>query len=322
MTSTRGCLPEWSPTAGSGTRRCAGARPRRRAATGDRPRPRRRPIRVEEPDRYAEPAPRARLEALDDEQAPFHRQTARIQRVTIARATALLRSLLDPRQQHDWDACGTFWVHGSFGSVRLGVPHDLAHRRVPEDARERGLCVVTTAYRQIPPPDEWTSMLLTLRHDPDRFFRVANVLRRERHGVGRAARLAAYQQACRDDRALDAAYLAHDVSALGVTALGVTALGPHPITEPLAVAAAVLVLRHGALDPTTDEAFRGRHRGLLARGRGVARSVGDHRLRSWIRTTPRFSAHRALAGTAGADAALVDPPDLDRIADALVAAEA
>lgn len=281
-----------------------------------RPAPRRRAIRIEEPDRYRPVAPPV---LVDDEQAPFQLQTERIQRITIARAAALLRSLLDPRQRHDWDASGTFWVQGAFGAVRLGVPHDLAHRRAPEDACERALCVVTTAYRRIPLPDEWTSMLLTLRHDPDRFFRVANVLRRERHGARRNERLAAYQQACRDGRVLDAAYLAHDVAGLG----------PHPVAAPLAVAAAVLVLRHADLDPPTAAEFGCKHRRLLARGRDAALAAGAPRLAEWIRTTPRFTAHRDLVAVAVADTdpaapaePRTNPRDLDRLAAALLADDA
>ena len=149
------------------------------------PGPRHRPGRLDPPrhritrrsaDRATEAIAEYSIER--DQQLPYHVQDPRTRAHTSDRARNLLTSLLDHRQRREFECLGHFWVHGTFGSVRLGRLYDIVHRSLERPDIERRLCVVTRAHAQIPPDDEWTSMVLTLAHDPDRFFRVAN-LRRE-----------------------------------------------------------------------------------------------------------------------------------------------
>ncbi len=92
------------------------------------------------------------------------------------RANDLLESLLSPHQLEDWRRAHRFWVETPYGSVQLGWLYNLACRPT-RTGRSLVLCVVPTepAHRsRMPLPDVWTNLLLTLRGDPERFFRVAN----------------------------------------------------------------------------------------------------------------------------------------------------
>lgn len=106
-------------------------------------------------------------------------RSQRPQRVSAARsarsqavAEDLLWSLLDPAQRQSWTRFGVFWVDTPRGKVRLGRLYDLRVRspRGPE----RSICVVPADHATLPAADVWSNLLLALRHDPDRFFRVAN----------------------------------------------------------------------------------------------------------------------------------------------------
>ena len=88
-------------------------------------------------------------------------------------AEKLLVSLLDQQQRHEWDALRTFWVDTQFGRVRLGRLYDIAFQPTGSDHPYR-LCVVPTDHLSLPAADIWTNLLLVLRGDPERFFRVAN----------------------------------------------------------------------------------------------------------------------------------------------------
>ncbi len=252
------------------------ARPRAASALGGRT-----AITVEEP---APAPPRQRAAATEptgDETAAFCHQSRAVQRRTAGRAKALLISLLDDRQRAELAASHTFWVHGRFGSVRLGRAYDLAHRSTPAWHVERKLCVITTAHQRLPPADEWTSMLLTLHHDAPRFFRVANVLRRDRYGNSGRAREYDLSEALRRGRILDAAYLASDLGRGHAT--------------PGAVWAALILDRHARLDPGTATVFLAHHAPLLARAATSARRVDRATLEEWIGDTPLFRAHRAMS---------------------------
>lgn len=84
----------------------------------------------------------------------------------------LLESLLDENQLISWRDHGRFKVPVSDGMVELGNLYNLRYHR--NDGREFSLCVVPCAYQSLPLEDIWTNLLLVLRSDPDRFFRVAN----------------------------------------------------------------------------------------------------------------------------------------------------
>lgn len=86
-------------------------------------------------------------------------------------AEDLLVSLLDAEQRASWRAHRRFWVDTPRGRVRLGRLYDLRHR--PGDGTERSICVVPVDHMTLPPADIWVNLLLLLRTDPDRFFRVA-----------------------------------------------------------------------------------------------------------------------------------------------------
>ena len=60
-----------------------------------------------------------------------------------------------------------------FGRVRLGRLYDIAFQPTGSDHPYR-LCVVPTDHLSLPAADIWTNLLLVLRGDPERFFRVAN----------------------------------------------------------------------------------------------------------------------------------------------------
>lgn len=92
------------------------------------------------------------------------------------RADALLRSLLDPTQAEDYRSTAGFWVDTPQGPVRLGRLYHLVHRPVDQPHLERILCVVPRAHTDLPLPDVWTNLLLTLAVEPDEFFRVANLV--------------------------------------------------------------------------------------------------------------------------------------------------
>lgn len=89
------------------------------------------------------------------------------------RAAALLESLLDPVQLGDYRTSGTFWVPTARGPVRLGQLYALVHHPSDQPSTERVLCVVPDRHRDLPLPDIWTNLLLTLAVEPDEFFRVA-----------------------------------------------------------------------------------------------------------------------------------------------------
>ena len=88
-------------------------------------------------------------------------------------AEQLLVSLLDQQQRYEWDALHTFWVDTAFGRVKLGRLYDISFRPVGSEPPYR-LCVVPDDHRSLPSADIWANLLLVLRGDPERFFRVAN----------------------------------------------------------------------------------------------------------------------------------------------------
>ena len=93
-------------------------------------------------------------------------------RSSLERATALLESLLDPVQLRNWRRDRTFWVPTPYGQVQLGRLGRLAFHR--NDGARHELCVVPVGVSELPLPDVWTNLLLTLRATPERFFQVAN----------------------------------------------------------------------------------------------------------------------------------------------------
>jgi hypothetical protein len=88
-------------------------------------------------------------------------------------AEQLLVSLLNQQQRYEWDALRTFWVDTEFGKVRLGRLYDITFRPTRSEEPFR-LCVVPDDHHSLPVADIWTNLLLVLRGDPERFFRVAN----------------------------------------------------------------------------------------------------------------------------------------------------
>jgi hypothetical protein len=234
---------------------------RRRAAPA---RPHGAAGRFDEPFTDAERPEPARPEPptlVDDETAPYRLQTPATRRRTSGRAGALLRSLLDPRQRTEWERTAAFWVHGDFGSVRLGRMYRLLHRPARLPGVERHLCVITHAHGTIPPEDEWTSMVLTLAHDPDRFFTAANVLSHGSHRVDVRHLRAALDTAIRVGDGQHAILLATD---LGLVTGGVELDW-----------ARAWIDQHAALDPASAEPFRRRH---LSRLDGAARSGASQRV--------------------------------------------
>lgn len=94
------------------------------------------------------------------------------------RAEELLESLLEPGQLRSWRTVRRFSVPTPMGTVELGKLYDLRYR--PESGGQpRSLCVVPAGWergpQETPVADVWTNLLLLLRHDPEQFFRVANV---------------------------------------------------------------------------------------------------------------------------------------------------
>ncbi len=92
------------------------------------------------------------------------------------RADELLRSLLDPVQSRDYRTTQGFWVHTPRGPVRLGRLYHLVHRPIDQPHLERILCVVPRQHHDLPLPDIWVNLLLTLAVEPDEFFAVANLV--------------------------------------------------------------------------------------------------------------------------------------------------
>ncbi len=92
------------------------------------------------------------------------------------RAVELLTSLLTPAQLRQWRGHRRFWVPTPYGSVELGERYRLRFRPAGPRA-PLVLCVVpadSEGEHPLPVADVWTTLLLMLRHEPERFFRVAN----------------------------------------------------------------------------------------------------------------------------------------------------
>jgi hypothetical protein len=87
-------------------------------------------------------------------------------------AERLMLSLLDDEQREQWKANRTFWVDTPYGRIRLGRLYDLYFR--PRIGNALTLCVVPVDHLSLPRCDIWTNLVLALRADPERFFRVAN----------------------------------------------------------------------------------------------------------------------------------------------------
>ena len=87
-------------------------------------------------------------------------------------AERLMLSLLDHEQREQWKANRTFWVDTPYGRLRLGRLYDLYFR--PRIGNALTLCVVPVDHLSLPRCDIWTNLVLALRADPERFFRVAN----------------------------------------------------------------------------------------------------------------------------------------------------
>jgi len=64
-----------------------------------------------------------------------------------------------------------FLVETQFGNVELGELFNIGFW--PRTGGEYRLCVVPRG-RKLPEPDIWTNLLLVLKTDPVKFFRVAN----------------------------------------------------------------------------------------------------------------------------------------------------
>jgi hypothetical protein len=94
------------------------------------------------------------------------------------RAVELLETLLDEVQTAHWRRWGSFWVDTPRGPVRLGKVHDLRFRPRHRPGEEWSLCVVPAGTR-LPIGDVWSNLLLVLAVEPARFFKVANVRRRD-----------------------------------------------------------------------------------------------------------------------------------------------
>jgi hypothetical protein len=153
----------------------------------------------------------------------------------------------------------------------------IAHRTRERPDIERSLCVITRAHRVVPEADEWTSMLLTLAHDPDRFFRVANVM----SGCVYVTVLATLQGALRKSievgDAQHSVFLANDVGS---------------ITRGQELSwAAEWVRRHAQLDSTNAPAYLEQHRWILKRAAASARRINATQIDEWTRNTPSLRVH-------------------------------
>ncbi|MFA5885975.1 MAG: hypothetical protein WDA60_19145 [Acidimicrobiia bacterium] len=104
---------------------------------------------------------------------PTPRRLPRVTPAADRRARELLESLLTEEQRDDYRRTGRFWVPTPRGPVRLGELYRLVHRPVDRPHLEHVLCVVPRTYADLPLPDVWTNLLLTLAVEPDRFFDVA-----------------------------------------------------------------------------------------------------------------------------------------------------
>ncbi len=97
-----------------------------------------------------------------------------------SRATArvTLFELLNQTQQHDFETTGTFWEPFDTSSViQLGRMHHLTERCATGEVESQVLCVVPRGPRgEMPPEDEWTNLLLLVRHAPEQVRAIANVL--------------------------------------------------------------------------------------------------------------------------------------------------
>jgi hypothetical protein len=87
-------------------------------------------------------------------------------------ARTLLESLLSEDQLADWKRRRRFWVDTPRGSVELGELFNLRFR--DQNGGRLVLCVVPEDELDLPDGDIWTTLLLTLRADPEHFFEVAN----------------------------------------------------------------------------------------------------------------------------------------------------
>jgi hypothetical protein len=249
------------------------------ARAGDRRVARRRPARVAPDARpvvhhhLAPPSP----PEIDETLLPFRAQSRAVQRRTAGRANELLLSLLNARQRREWQSTNAFWVHGAFGSVRLGRMYRIAHRSRERPDIERMLCVITRAHREIPEADEWTSMLLTLTHDPRRFFSVANVMSGCVYGTELPPLDEALRASIAAGDAQHSVFLAAD--------LGSIARGRELVW------AADWVRAHARLDAATAPAYLEHHRWLLDRVATRVRRVSPDELDAWTRSTPQFRVH-------------------------------
>lgn len=102
---------------------------------------------------------------------PSRRSKPRRRESPEARAARLLRSLLSPEQRRDWVTRRRFLVETQFGKVELGELFNIGFW--PATGGELRLCVVPTG-KTLPGPDIWTNLLLVLKTDPVKFFKVAN----------------------------------------------------------------------------------------------------------------------------------------------------
>ncbi len=259
------------------TRRCP--EPIRGAVTV---RPRRRPV-PPPGDRDAPPdlvrhehRPARRFDGRAAEQLPYRAQPASTQRRTARRARELLVSLLDQRQRRELEHLGHFWVHGDFGSLRLGRLYDIVHRSRAHRSVERRLCVVTRAHGDIPPDDEWTSILLTLAHDPDRFFRVANLRRVIDHGTDIRHLRVALAGAIELGDPQDAAFFASDLGNIA--------------DHNLAIDAARWIEAHALLDQSNADRYRSHHQWLFDRASRLAEPLEDA-TGEWSLTARQFAIH-------------------------------
>jgi hypothetical protein len=87
-------------------------------------------------------------------------------------ARTLLESLLSESQLADWRKRRRFWVETPRGSVELGELYSLRFRGLSGGLLV--LCAVPEDELDLPDADIWTTLLLVLRADPERFFHVAN----------------------------------------------------------------------------------------------------------------------------------------------------
>jgi hypothetical protein len=117
------------------------------------------------------PPPRARTRPAPPPIGPRRRPV--VSPAAERRARELLESLLTEEQRDDYRRTGRFWVPTPRGPVRLGELYRLVHRPIDRPGVEDMLCVVPRSYADLPLPDVWTNLLLTLAVEPERFFAVA-----------------------------------------------------------------------------------------------------------------------------------------------------